>query len=104
VSEDFRARLRDEGISAGPWSNGPGDRYGAHDHPYDKVIVVEHGSISFGLPPTGGSIALSTGDRLELPAGTLHDALVGPAGVTCLEGHLPRGTLAGVARRPAGSW
>lgn len=97
-------RLRAEGLTPGSWSNGPGDRYGAHDHPYDKVIVVERGSIAFGLSAAGPSIHLSEGDRLELPAGTRHDAIVGSDGVTCLEAHLPGGTLAGLERRPAGSW
>ena len=86
------------------WSNGPGDRYAAHDHGYDKVIAVERGSIRFGLPATGGAIDLAAGDRLELPAGTAHDALVGEAGVACLEAHLPAGSLAGLARHPAGTW
>jgi hypothetical protein len=39
-----------------------------------------------------------------LPAGIRHDALVGPAGVTCLEAHLPAGSLAVVRRRAAGTW
>ena len=85
------------------WSNGPGERYGAHDHPYDKVIVVEAGSIAFGLPSTGETITLATGDRLELPAGTRHDAVVGPDGVRCAEMHLERGTFTGVSRRAAGA-
>lgn len=101
---DLDARLRAEGLSAAPWSNGPGDRYGAHDHGYDKVIVVAAGSIAFGLPDRGRSLELAAGDRLELPAGTRHDALVGPAGVTCLEAHAPAGTLRGLVRRPAGTW
>ena len=94
-----RARLRDEGLDPGAWSNGPGDRYAAHEHGYDKVIVVERGSIRFGLPATGESIELGAGDRLDLPAGTDHDALVGSDGVTCLEAHLPAGTLAALGRR-----
>lgn len=100
---DLDARLQAEGLSASPWSNGPGDRYGAHDHSYDKVIVVATGSIAFGLP-AGRSVELAAGDRLELPAGTRHDAVVGPAGVTCLEAHAPAGTLPGLARRPRGTW
>lgn len=102
--DDRAARLRAEGLSPGSWSNGPGDRYGAHDHGYDKVIVVDHGSIRFGLPGLGLSIELAEGDRLELPAFTVHDAAVGPDGATCLEAHLPSGSLASVERRPAGSW
>lgn len=99
-AEDLRIRLAAEGLDPGAWSNGPGDRYAAHEHAYDKVIVVAMGSIRFGLPASGGAtVALSRGDRLELPAGTLHDAAVGPEGVTCLEAHAPRGTLSGGARR-----
>ena len=101
---DGAARLAAEGLDPSPWSNGPRDRYGAHEHGYDMVIVVERGSIAFGLPAEGRSVALDEGDRLELPAGTRHDAVVGPAGVTCLEAHLPSGRLTAVARRPAGEW
>jgi quercetin dioxygenase-like cupin family protein len=101
---DPAARLRSKGLDAAPWSNGPGDRYATHEHGYDKVIVVERGSIRFGLPADERSIELAAGDRLELPAGTSHDAVVGPSGVTCLEAHLPAGRLTAVARRPAGEW
>ena len=97
-------RLRAEGLAPGSWSNGPGDRYGAHDHDYDKVIVVERGSIRFGLPATNETIDLALGDRLELPAGTAHDAIVGGHGVTCLEAHLPSGTVERPQRRGAGEW
>jgi len=94
--------LRAEGLDAAAWSNGPGDRYGAHEHGYDKVIVVASGSIVFGLPASGRTVQLAVGDRLELPNGTRHDALVGPAGVVCLEAQLPAGRLAGIAHRRGG--
>jgi len=97
-------RLSADGWRPAPWSNGPNVRYGAHDHGYDKVLVVSSGSIVFGLPAHGTSVALALGDRLELPAGTSHDALVGPSGVTCLEAHAPAGTLPGWERRAAGDW
>lgn len=97
-------RLRAEGLDAGAWSNGPGDRYAAHDHGYDKVLVCDAGSIRFGLPGRGEAVDLAVGDRLDLPAGTTHDALVGPGGVTCLEAHLPAGTLPGLRHRRAGEW
>jgi quercetin dioxygenase-like cupin family protein len=89
-------RLAGEGLRAQPWGNGPGDRYGVHEHGYDKVLVAVAGSIEFTLPAGAGSVTLEPGDRLDLPAGTRHGALVGPAGVTCLEAHLARGTLANV--------
>jgi uncharacterized protein YjlB len=97
-------RLRSEGLAPGSWSNGPGDRYAAHEHGYDKVLVCASGSIRFGLPEDGRSVQLAVGDRLDLPAGTAHDAIVGGDGVTCLEAHLPAGTLAGVRRIAAGDW
>ena len=104
ADSDPAARLQAEGLRAGAWGNGPGDRYGAHEHDYDKVIVVVAGSIVFGLPGSGASVAMAAGDRLELPAETRHDALVGPAGVECLEAHLPAGSLPAVTYREAGSW
>ena len=101
-SSALRARLIEEGLDPGAWSNGPGDRYAAHDHDYDKVIVVAAGAIRFGLPE--GPVELAEGDRLELLARTPHDAVVGDAGVTCLEAHLPAGTLAASRRQSIGSW
>jgi mannose-6-phosphate isomerase-like protein (cupin superfamily) len=101
---DVGQRMRDQGLAPEGWGNGPGERYGAHHHPYDKVIAVERGSIRFGLPGSHDSIELAPGDRLDLPAGTIHDALVGPIGVGCLEAHLPAGSLEGPLRRPADTW
>ena len=77
-----------EGMSPYTWANGPYDTYSAHSHGYDKVIYVVQGSIVFGLPELGEKIELSAGDRLDLPAGVIHDAKVGAQGVTCLEGHM----------------
>ena len=102
---DALTRLQDEGLDPGSWSNGPGDVYGAHDHGYDKVLVVAAGSIVFGLPSRVERVALRLGDRLDLPAGTVHDAVVGPSGVTCLEAHAPAGTLPPTpTKRAAGTW
>ena len=100
----LRDRLQAEGLAPSVWGNGPHDRYAAHEHGYDKVIVVAAGSIRFGLPGSRGGQDLASGDRLELPAGTVHDAVVGPDGVSCLEAHLAPGTFGSVIRRGAGSW
>lgn len=85
MAEEMKA----EGLAYYRWSNGPGDRYPAHQHNYHKVIYVVQGSITFGLPETKETVVLNTGDRLDLPAGIIHDAKVGPNGVVCLEGHSP---------------
>jgi quercetin dioxygenase-like cupin family protein len=76
-----------ERLSPYSWSNGPHDVYHAHSHGYDKVIYVVSGSITFSLPEIDRKITLKQGDRLDLPKGVVHDALVGPNGVVCLEGH-----------------
>lgn len=83
----IEALFNAEGLSAYPWSNGPGDRYTAHSHGYRKVIYVVRGSITFGLPETGARLEIHPGDRLELDRGVTHDAIVGPEGVVCLEAH-----------------
>jgi len=101
---ELATRLRAEGLDPGPWSNGPGHRYSPHAHDYDKVLVCAAGSIRFGLPARGITVDLSFGDRLDLPAGTRHDAIVGTDGVTCLEGHLPAGSQEELRRRSAGTW
>src|SRR4051812_16312581 len=79
--------LAQEGLRPTQWANGPGDIYGAHAHGYHKVIYVVRGAITFGLPDEGSAVTLQAGDRLELPPGVTHDAVVGPQGVVCLEAH-----------------
>ena len=102
---DLAARLGAEGLRPGSWANAPGDVYAVHTHGFDKVLVCAAGCIVFGLPARGERATLRPGDRLDLPAGTEHDAVVGPAGITCLEAHLPAGALASTPlRRPAGEW
>ncbi len=101
---EIAGRLAAEGLEPATWSNGPGDRYSPHEHAYDKVMVCAAGSIRFGLPARGITVDLVAGDRLELPAGTRHDAIVGPAGVTMLEAHVPAGTVPELRRRSAGTW
>lgn len=80
-------------ISVTRWSNGPGAVYDAHRHGYDKVLLVEDGSIRFSLTELGRDVDLGAGERLDLRAGTLHAATVGRAGVTCVEAHLAAGSL-----------
>ena len=93
---DLAARLASEGLDADSWANGPGDTYVAHRHGYDKVLVAAAGAITFHLTELGRDVELAEGERLDLPAGTMHGATVGSAGVQCLEAHLPAGSIAGV--------
>lgn len=87
----LRARMQAEGLSPiSTWGNASGDRYDVHRHDYHKVIYCLEGGIWFTLPDEGDrAIELEPGDRLDLPAGVRHGAVVGLDGVTCLEGHRP---------------
>lgn len=97
-----RARLVGEGLSPNAWGDPPHETYAPHRHAYDKVLVAAEGSITFHLTELDRDVHLETGDRLELPAGALHSADVGPDGVTCLEAHVARGSLGPEPRRVAG--
>jgi hypothetical protein len=81
------ARLRAAGVEPYAWSNGPHDRYAAHDHPYAKLLMCAAGSITFLVGADAVPVTLEPGDGFVLPPGTLHAAVVGAAGCTCLEGH-----------------
>ena len=82
---DLRGVYAAESLSPYTWGNGPGDSYAPHTHSYDKVLYCVRGSIVFTV--SGRRVTMTAGDRLDLPAGTPHGALVGPDGVTCLEAH-----------------
>jgi quercetin dioxygenase-like cupin family protein len=86
-SKAIEAALRREARDVYGWSNGPGDRYGPHEHAYTKLLYCTRGAIDFVLGD-GRTIALAPGDRMVLPAGTLHSAIVGPDGCACVEGKL----------------
>ena len=83
----IRQKLEAENLRYYKWGNDPLDTYAPHTHDFNKVIYVVFGSITFGLPQTGQKLTLKTGDRLDLPAGTIHNAVVGIEGVECLEAH-----------------
>jgi quercetin dioxygenase-like cupin family protein len=85
--DELLARLREETGGGYAWSNGPGDRYAAHSHAFEKVLYCVEGSITFFLEDEGGRVELRAGDRLLLPAGVRHSAQVGSAGCLCVEGH-----------------
>jgi len=85
TEEALRRQMQAEGLSPHGWSNGPGDEYAAHSHSYTKILYCVRGSIRFTLPEQGEALDLGPGDRMVLPAETQHGAIVGPAGVTCIE-------------------
>jgi quercetin dioxygenase-like cupin family protein len=76
--------IEDEADDVYEWSNGPGERYARHAHAYAKILYCTRGSIEFVLDDR--VIALQAGERMELPAGNPHSAIVGPDGCACVEG------------------
>ena len=85
MDNGVEAKLRAEADHCHQWSNGPGAVYAVHDHPYRKILYVAQGSITF-TPAGRSAVVMRAGDRLDLPAGTPHSAVVGEDGVTCWEG------------------
>jgi quercetin dioxygenase-like cupin family protein len=85
--DDLMAKLKSEAGGCYSWSNGPGDRYAPHTHSYEKVLYCVDGSITFVLDSEGTSLELKPGDRMVLAPGTVHSAVVGSSGCTCIEGH-----------------
>jgi quercetin dioxygenase-like cupin family protein len=65
--------LASEGFSIFAWQDAPGAYYNAHSHGHDEFIVVHAGSIKFIIE--GKTYELSPGDLLNLPAGTVHEAV-----------------------------
>jgi uncharacterized protein YjlB len=86
-----RSRLRAAGVEPYAWSNAAGDQYAGHDHDYTKLLICAEGSITFLVGPEAVPVELAAGDGFVLPARTLHAAVVGPGGCTCLEGHRTAG-------------
>ena len=82
-------RLRAAGVEPMAWGNGPGDRYAAHEHGYTKLLICAEGSITFFIGPDATAVELTPGTGFEMPPRTLHAAVVGPDGCTCVEGHRP---------------
>ena len=81
---DAVAAFEAEGCSVPrDWRNGPGDRYGRHEHDFHKVLFCLEGSIVFHLDDR--DVELTAGDRLDLEPDTPHAATVGPDGCACVE-------------------
>ena len=83
-AELLRERLAADGFEAWSWTDVPGATYAPHEHPHDESLWVIEGEITFVVD--GARLRLGPGDRLQRPAGTVHEAEAGPRGATYLVG------------------
>ena len=74
-----------EGLAPRRLTLAPGEVTAAQAVPYDRILFVLNGSMTFGFQVDDEPTHLRAGDRLEIPAATLHNAVVGSDGVTFLE-------------------
>ena len=84
TEHELRTRLAADGFQAFLWTDAPGAHYQPHTHEADESLWVLDGEMTFQVADR--SYRLGPGDRLALPAGTLHAATAGPAGATYLIG------------------
>jgi mannose-6-phosphate isomerase-like protein (cupin superfamily) len=78
-------KMQEEGLRPYTWSNGPNFRYAARSHGQNKVLYCVEGSLEVVLPDINQSIVLRPGDRVDLPRGVRHLAIIGPRGAQCVE-------------------
>jgi quercetin dioxygenase-like cupin family protein len=85
TGEDWRAQLAKEGFTdIAVHTFPPNTRFGVHTHEEDSVHVMLEGELT--LVETGDPMVFRKGDRINIPAGTTHDAYAGPDGFTFLVG------------------
>jgi quercetin dioxygenase-like cupin family protein len=88
TQEYLTEQLEEEDLRVYQWSSPPQEDFDGHTHGYHKVLYVVEGSIKFEFPTRHETINLTPGDRLDLPGGIRHNAVVGMDGVKCLEAHI----------------
>jgi len=82
--EELRAALEGEGFAVFAWTDGPCARYEPHQHEEDESLWMLAGAMSFEVE--GARYDLAAGDRLMLPACTVHSAVAGASGASYLVG------------------
>ena len=78
--QDLHDRLEAEGYKPKAWCDPPATYYPRHEHTAAEIrwIVTGGMTFQFGVKEAQqGEITLVAGDRLEVPAGTIHSATTG---------------------------
>lgn len=77
--------MQKEGLRPYMWENRPNYRYAVRSHGYSKIMYVVEGVMEITLPDSNQSVKLRAGDRIEIPAGIRHGAIIGSSGAKCVE-------------------
>lgn len=83
TKEDVKQLVRASGLEAMLWSGEAHKVYLPHRHGFEKTLWCALGSIVFHIDSE--DLLLAPGDKMVLPAGTVHAADAGEAGVECYE-------------------
>ena len=75
--------ISDSGWWPVSWRDAPGEVYELHKHDADQILYLVEGALELGID--GKSYCLNPGDKLELPAFTVHSAKA-PPGATYILG------------------
>jgi quercetin dioxygenase-like cupin family protein len=87
ATEDaIRKKLEGDGFKVSAWSKNAGEGLDEQEQAYTRAFCCVKGMMRVNVPGDNDYADLLPGDRVELPPGTKHSVMVGPAGVTCLEG------------------
>ncbi len=78
-------QMQKEGMRPYFWENTPNYRYAIRSHGYCKVMYVVEGTMEITLPDSNHRVRLRAGDRIEIPAGIRHGAIIGSGGAKCVE-------------------
>ncbi len=78
-------QMQKEGLRPYVWDNTPNYRYAVRSHGYRKVMYVIEGVLEVTLPDSNQRVKLRAGDRVEIPAGVRHGAIIGSSGAKCVE-------------------
>ncbi len=71
--------LRQEGYSQiYIWQDRPNAFYPEHTHPSDTAHIILEGEMTLAMD--GQTHTFKTGERCDVPAGTIHSARMGPRG------------------------
>lgn len=82
---DLEKQLQSEGFThTYVWQDGPDAYYPDHTHPTETAHIILEGEMM--LTQNGQARTYKAGDRVDVPAGAVHSAQMGPRGCRYLIG------------------